>query len=231
MEEARLNHLLRGLPREAASPGFTAQVLRRLDSLYSMPRPAGNRPHRLPPRQRWHRWHRWHRFSVATATVGALGVSVGISVGVLQRERPSLQPTTLASAAAGMAATAGGSAALSIERTFRHEAAAPGELTALGLGPRQAANRPGDGTAATTAATSARQIDSAQAHQLLHQLQLERASLERELRRLRRPGGGSPTVLYLGGDDTVDLVLSTGRTRVPGPPPGDRDDGENFNYL
>jgi hypothetical protein len=223
MEEARLNHLLRGLPREAAPLGFTARVLRRLDD---QPRPAENRPHRLPPKQRW---HRWHQLSVATATVGALGVSVGVSVGVLQRDRPSLRSTAPAPVVAGMAApAAAGSAAMPIERTFRHEAAAPGELPALGLGPRQAASRPGDGA---LAATSARGIDSAQAHQLLRQLQLERDSLERELRRLRRPGGGPPAVFYLGGDDTVDLVLSTGRARPQGPPPGDRDDGENLNYL
>jgi hypothetical protein len=236
MEEARLNHLLRGLPRETAPWGFTAQVLRRLDE---KPRTAGNRPRRTQRPQRW------HRLMVATATVGALGVSVGISVGVLPRERPpmplpsltalapSLAPAASPASTAQMAPApaaapaATGMAASSMERTFRHESGA-GELQALGraTGPRNASSRLGAPAAATPA------IGFAQAQQLLRELQLEHGRIERELHSLRRPGGGGlPTVLYLGGDENVDLVLSTGRTRPPGPPQGERDDGENRNYL
>ncbi len=246
MEEARLNHLLRGLPRESAPGGFTAQVLRRLDE---KPRPAGNRPRPLPPKVRW------HRLMVATATVGALGVSVGISVGVLQPERSQLSESTAATATtpspaaatataaipAGLAAGAPagpaagmglpgtpGPAGSAIERTFRHESG-PGELPRPGLDARQAASRQGAGTAAAPAT-----LGLAQAHEILRELQLERGRLERELHSLRRPGGGSPNVFYLGGlgaDDNVDLVLGTGRARPPGSPAGERDDGENFNYL
>jgi hypothetical protein len=243
MEEARLNHLLRGLPRETAPWGFTDQVLRRLDE---KPRTAGNLTRRTQRPQRW------HRLMVATATVGALGVSVGISVGVLQRERSPMPLSALTALAPNLApaasppspeqmarmtqATAAGPAAAgiaaaSMDRTFRHESGA-GELQALGEGtaPRNASNRPGAVALATPAA--ARAIAPAQAYQLLRELQLESGRLERELHSLRRPGGGGlPTVLYLGGDENVDLVLNTGRTHPPGPPSGERDDGENFNYL
>ncbi|HVR09190.1 MAG TPA: hypothetical protein VMW75_14165, partial [Thermoanaerobaculia bacterium] len=142
MEEARLNHLLRGLPREPAPGGFTARVLRRLDEKPRPAQPAGGAWRRLPPKQRW------HRLMVATATVGALGASVGISVGVLQRERSPMPPAGQASLAelAGLAASPGqvlsqagpatpepgaaGLAAASIERTFRHESGGAGELPA-----------------------------------------------------------------------------------------------------
>src|SRR6202040_2486859 len=91
MEEDRLIHLLRGLPREMAPGGFTTQVLRRLDGQPAQaaqaawrPVPAHDRPLRRPAPQRW------HRLMVATATVAALGVSVGVSVGGLQRDRSAL---------------------------------------------------------------------------------------------------------------------------------------------
>jgi hypothetical protein len=73
-------------------------------------------------------------------------------------------------------------------------------------------------------------LDVAQAHQLLRELQVERGRLERELRSLSRPGGPSG-VLYLGGNESFDLVLSTGRNRPQTPPAGERDDGENYDYL
>jgi hypothetical protein len=257
MEEARLNYLLRGLPRELASGGFTARVLRRLDE---KPRIALAPPALGSRRRRLLRSQRWHRLMVATATVGALGVSVGISVGVLQHERSAMPPSALSTLASLLpnlapasspapltqtarttqAPAAAGMAAASMERTFRHESGT-GELPAFGLGSRTGSSRPGATTSAITAdraialastqATAAtRAINTVQAYQLLRELQLERGRLEHELRSLRRPGGG-PTVLYLGGDENVDLVLSTGRPRPPGAPMGDRDDGENLNYL
>ncbi len=215
MEEERLIHLLRGLPREMAPGGFTAQVLRRLDDQASL---ASDRARRRPYPQRW------HRLMVATATVAALGVSVGVSVGVLQRGRSplplaaNLRPI-LASAPASAAAHGEISLTSSpMDRTFRHEGAA-GELPAVDPGRRSAVTPLGA------------MLDAAQAHQLLRELQVERGRLERELRNLRRPGGGPPAVLYLGGNENFDLVLSTGRTRPQGAPAGERDDGENYDYL
>jgi len=217
MEEERLIHLLRGLPREMASGGFTTQVLRRLDDQAS---PARDRARRRPYPQRW------HRLMMATATVAALGVSVGVSVGVLQRGRSPLPVAAnlrpiLANANAPASSAARGAlnmASSPMDRTFRHEGAA-GELPAV---------EPGRPSAASQLGTA---LDAAQAHQLLRELQLERGRLERELRSLRRPGGGPSTVLYLGGTENFDLVLSTGRTRPQGAPAGERDDGENYDYL
>ena len=232
MEEERLIHLLRGLPREMAPGGFTTQVLRRLDA---PPAPArqtkrampawleDTSPHRRPAGQRW------HRLMMATATVAALGVSVGVSVSVLQHDRSALplaaglRPAmALANApASGRWPTSGVVAAASpMDRTFRHEGAAGGELEV----PAVASGRRG------AASPHGAVLDVAQAHQLLREMQLERGRLERELRSLRRPGGPS-TVLYLGGNESFDLVLSTGRGRAQSPPTGDRDDGENYDYL
>jgi hypothetical protein len=231
MEEERLIHLLRGLPRELARGGFTTQVLRRLDAQPAQARRAmpawleETSPYRRPAGQRW------HRLMVATATVAALGVSVGVSVGVLQRDR---SPLPLAAGLRPVLAMANAPAsgrwpasreeavmtASPMDRTFRHEGAA-GELSAVASG-RQGAASP------RTPALGV--LDAAQAHQLLRELQLERGRLERELRSLSRAGGPS-TVLYLGGNESFDLVLSTGRARGQSPPTGDRDDGENYDYL
>ena len=232
MEEERLIHLLRGLPREMAPGGFTTQVLRRLDAQPALARrtrramPAW-REDTSPPRRP--AGQRWHRLMVATATVAALGVSVGVSVSVLQRDRSALplaaglRPVmAMANAPASSRwPTSGAVAAASpMDRTFRHEGAAGGELElATVTSGRQGAASPHGAV-----------LDAAQAHQLLRELQLERGRLERELRSLRRPGGPS-TVLYLGGNESFDLVLSTGRNRAQTPPTGERDDGENYDYL
>src|SRR6202140_4266709 len=86
-----------------------------------------------------------------------------------------------------------------MDRTFRHEGAAGGELE------RPAVTSGRQGAASPHGAV----LDAAQAHQLLRDVQLERGRLERELRSLRRPGGPS-TVLYLGGNESFGTVLSTG---------------------
>jgi len=233
MEEERLIHLLRGLPREMAPGGFTTQVLRRLDAQPGqaagparLARPAGHARSARPAKQapdrpsRWPAAQRWHRLMMATATVAALGVSVGVSVAVLQRDRPAL-PLAANAAASGHwtpAPEAAVTTASPMDRTFRHEGAGDGELAlpAVASGRRGAAEPRG--------AT----LDTARAHQLLRELQLERGRLERELHSLRRPG---PSVLYLGGNESFDLVLSTGRNRAQVPPAGERDDGENYDYL
>jgi len=238
MEEERLIHLLRGLPREMAPGGFTTQVLRRLDAQPGqvagparLARPVRSARPARPARQasdrpsRWPAAQRWHRLMMATATVAALGVSVGVSVAVLQRDRPALP------LAAGVPGTAtmtpapetAVTTASPMDRTFRHEGAGDGELAlpAVASGRRGAAEPRG-------AAAAGGGLDAARAHQLLRELQLERGRLERELHSLRRPG---PSVLYLGGNESFDLVLSTGRNRAQVPPAGERDDGENYDYL
>jgi len=244
MEEERLIHLLRGLPREMAPGGFTTQVLRRLDGRPAPAQPgqaarrlmpADERPPRRPAPQRW------HRLMVATATVAALGVSVGVSVGVLQRDRSPLPLAAGLRPVLGMAnAPASGSwraagavmTASPMDRTFRHEGAAGGELElpAVASGRHGAASPRGTALNALNPLSPVTPLDAAQAHQLLRELQVERGRLERELRSMRRPGGPSG-VLYLGGNESFDLVLSTGRNRPQTPPAGERDDGENYDYL
>ncbi|HEY6323075.1 MAG TPA: hypothetical protein VJA16_16120 [Thermoanaerobaculia bacterium] len=235
MEEERLIHLLRGLPREMAPGGFTTQVLRRLDGQPAQPfqaarraMPADDSSLRRPAPQRW------HRLMVATATVAALGVSVGVSVSVLQHDRSALPLAAglrpimaMANAPASGRWPAAGAAmtASPMDRTFRHEGAAGGEagLAAVASGRQGAASPRGP---AMNVLNPLRPLDAAQAHQLLREMQVERGRLERELHSLHRPG-----VLYLGGNESFDLVLSTGRSRAQSPPTGDRDDGENYDYL
>jgi hypothetical protein len=241
MEEERLIHLLRGLPREMAPGGFTTQVLRRLDAQPGqaagparLARPAGHARSAGPVRparqasdrpSRWPAAQGWHRLMMATATVAALGVSVGVSVAVLQRDRPALP---LAAGVPGtplptMTPAREVAAASPMDRTFRHEGAGDAELAlpAVASGRRGAVEPRG-------AAAAGGGLDAARAHQLLRELQLERGRLERELHSLHRPG---PSVLYLGGNESFDLVLSIGRNRAQVPPAGERDDGENYDYL
>jgi hypothetical protein len=195
MEEERVMHLLHELPRERALGGFTAQVLRRLDE-----------EARARPRRRAQA-NRFHRLMVATATVAALGVSVGL----LQREHaPGPLTASLAPAREQLAAA--------LPAPARQEAR-------LRLGALPAMSRGGAG------------LDAAQAQKLVHELRLEQARLERELRSLRRPAARGyampPAIVYLGGDENVDLVINTGRMRaLQAAPLAERDDGENNNnYL
>jgi|HubBroStandDraft_3_1064219.scaffolds.fasta_scaffold11265_3 hypothetical protein len=63
-------------------------------------------------------------------------------------------------------------------------------------------------------------VDRMQARRLLSELQGEEARLERELRRLHR--GVRPKVIYLGGDENVDMVIDLNRVsevrHAAGPP-------------
>ena len=244
MEEERLIHLLRGLPREPASGGFTSRVLRRLDEPAPGKQPRGSYPqgrHRLDRVHGWHWMHRWHRMTAAIATVAAFGVSVGL----LQRESPpgALAVARTVAAAGDQSVTpAGRLAAYPSERSLiRAAVASPADGFAGGereLGmpggdwPRSdAAGRPGE---LGERAGNGRRLSSAQAHLILREMQLERAGLERELQSLRRADRGRgtpPAVIYLGGDENLDLVLSTGRARAPGRPPAERDGGDFNNFL
>jgi hypothetical protein len=240
MEEERLIHLLRGLPREKAPGGFTEQVLRRLDE------PVPGMP---PRRQHPQGWQRMHRLMVATAAVMALGVSVGVAVGLLQRE-PSPGALAVARTAAEPRDQAGTSAGRLVaypsdRALFRTAVASPADGFAGGereigiLGgvrprPATAAGQPGELGALGAVGGNGKRLSSAQAHLLLREMQVERGRLERELQSLRRADRGygtPPTVLYLGGDENVDLVLSTGRARVQGRPPAERDGGDFNNFL
>jgi hypothetical protein len=213
MDEERLTHLLRGLPLAPASDGFTAQVLRRLDGEEGGPAVVSRRRMPAPPP--------WHRLMLTTATVAALSVSIVVSVGLLQPERRLPAPPaggaldTAGRLSTAAASSLGGRPAPPL-RSLRQGAAA--ETAAIGA--RPAANRSGAA------------FDSARAHRLLREMQLESLEIGRELSRLRRLAPTPPpAVVYLGGDESVDLVLSTGRGRAQGPLLTDRDGGDNHDYL
>jgi hypothetical protein len=84
------------------------------------------------------------------------------------------------------------------------------------------------------------EMSLAQTEQMLHELRIGQARLERELRSLRQPSphhaGSPPSAAYaggLGGDDALDPAVNGGRARaVQVTPPADRDDGEyNYSFL
>jgi hypothetical protein len=208
MEEERVVHLLHELPRQCATGGFTTRVLRRLDE---------EPPHRraAPTRLR-----RLDRLMVAAATVAALGLSVTL----LQRERSggplaaglASAPTTAAAAARQQA---GGRIAAALQGRPARRSSLP-----LGYG------------APPATGPAAMRPDLAQARAMLRQIRQESGRLERDLHSLRasnqqRAFAAPPSALYLGGDESVDLVLAPARTRArqPAPDPADRDDGE-LNY-
>jgi hypothetical protein len=59
--------------------------------------------------------------------------------------------------------------------------------------------------------TAALLEDATEARQLLEELRVEHDRLSRDLRSLEDPD--APEVIYLGGDETMDLVVDLGRVR------------------
>jgi hypothetical protein len=212
MEEERLTALLQGLPRERALPGFTARVLRRLDE-QPHPRRLASRADRAQGSLDLLRLLPWHRWMAATATVAALAVSVSLS----QRDRTPGPFTAISQARPVKLAEAGTAGAL---------AGPQRRLSPLPLAAVPAASRP-----------RGAEMSQTQTEQMLHELRIGQARLERELRSLRQPAprhAGAPTSAShpggLGGDDALDPAFYTGRARaVQITPPADRDDGE-YNY-
>ncbi len=137
MEDQHVGHLLRELPRERASDGFTARVLERLDEA------DGAAPaRRAPARFRW---------AVATAAAALL-----ISIGSFLEWRQQRQTATLLQ-------------------------------------------------------------DATEARQLLDELRAEHDRFSRDLRSLETPNPAEPQVIYLGGDETMDLVVDLERIRESPP--------------
>jgi hypothetical protein len=224
MEEERVVHLLHELPLQRASAGFTTRVLRRLDETPASRSAAPRGMRRLD------------RLMVATATVAALGLSITL----LQRERAG------GPLAAGLASAHTAAIANSANLAAR---AAGGRLAATLQGQperRLAPQRLAFG-ASPAAGPAALQANFVQARAMLRQLRQESGRLERDLHSLRGSGGSSgssgsrfsrsaaapasASSIYLGGDESVDLVLTPARIRArqPAPDPADRDDGE-LNY-
>jgi hypothetical protein len=219
MEEERVVHLLHELPLQRASAGFTARVLRRLDEAPALRRAAQGGLSRLD------------RLMVAAATVAALGVSLSL----LQRERAG------GPLAAGLASAPTAATATAITADIATRAAGGGRMAAAlqGRSGRRLAPLPLAYGASPAAGPAALQPNFVQARAMLRQIRQESGQLERELHSLRGSGqprtaaaASSASAIYLGGDESVDLVLTPGRARAvrqPAPDPADRDDGE-LNY-
>jgi hypothetical protein len=218
MEEERLTALLHGLPHERALPGFTARVLRRLDEQ--------PHPRRLSPRAGRTQGPLgslgllpWHRWMAATATVAALAVSVSLS----QRDRaPGPFTATTQARPVKLAEIGAIGAAGALSAPHRR-------LLPLPLAAEPATGR-----------QHGAEMSQSQTEQMLHELRIGQARLERELRSLRQPSprhaGSPPSAAYaagLGGDDALDPAVNGGRARaVQVTPPADRDDGEyNYSFL
>jgi hypothetical protein len=188
--ERRLVRLLRELPREGASPGFTPRVIERLEAEgWQGPRASPGRAARL---------------AVAAAAVAA--ASLGMAIGLLRPSGPpaagreeSVARPAVAGAAKGTAPAPQADAGRLARSTVAAAAASgPAERGSL------------EGSTPAQGRAGAETSDAAQAHQLLRELRDESGRLERELRDLRRP---RREVLYLGGDDELDLVVDLSRVR------------------
>ncbi len=132
MEDQHVGQLLRELPRERASDGFTARVLNRLD------RPEDRAPaRRAPAGLRW-----------AVVPVAALLISTGVLLEWRQQRR-----------------------------------------------------------------TAALLQDATEARQLLDELRAEHERFSRDLQSLETPNTAGPRVIYLGGDETMDLVVDLEQVR------------------
>lgn len=185
--ERRLARLLRELPREGASPGFTPRVLERLEAEgWQTPRASQGRPARL-----------------ALAAAALAAASLGMAIGLLRPPRPPAagrEETVALPAVAGTSKGAASTPRPDAGRLAHSDAAASGPAGRGGL----------EGSTPAHGRAGAESSDAALAHQLLRELRDESGRLERELRDLRRP---QREILYLGGDDEVDLVVDLSRVR------------------
>jgi hypothetical protein len=195
-----LTRLLRELPPEKARDGFTAAVLRRLgalaaDAIPPAPEDAGQ--------------------GFAGRPFGWLG-------------RPAGAPRLAGAAVALGALVATLVSVVALPRQEGLRPAAPASRLAAGGAPRIAVPAPAEPAARLASAAGGGRgqapdamLDRLQARRLLSELRGEEAQLERELRRLHR--GARPRVIYLGGDEQVDMVIDLNRVpevrHAAGPPP------------
>jgi hypothetical protein len=188
--ERRLARLLRELPREGASPGFTPRVLERLEAEgWQAPRASQGRPARL-----------------ALAAAALAAASLGMAIGLL---RPPGPPAAGREETVALPAVAG--AAKGAASTPRPDAGRLARSTVADAAASEPAGRGGlEGSTPAQGRAGAESSDAALAHQLLRELRDESGRLERELRDLRRP---QREILYLGGDDELDLVVDLSRVR------------------
>jgi hypothetical protein len=193
MEDDRLVRLLRELPRERAEDDFTARVLRRLASTAAGRRERPERSSGLAGRGP-RRAAGGPRLMVA----GAILATLVIVVALPHREElapPSPPRTPAASAAPRMA-------------------------PALPDLPERQASQVANAVLAGRSDAPEESLDRSQARRLLRELRGEEMQLARDLQRLRTT---RPRVVYLGGDEDVDMVIDLNRVpearRAAGPPP------------
>ncbi len=208
MEEERLTRLLRDLPHERALAGFTSRVLRRLDEGEAGPRPVAVRTMERRPAHNGYRW------AAVTVTLTAFCLSAVL----LQREHAqgAYSPAAPASPPAmdhlmpqvAARATADGSLA------DTHRAQRLDLPTLASLSPAAAGGRYG----------------SSRARQELRSLREGRGPLDNGLHGMHRSGALPPPVVYLGGDENLDIVLNSGHVRglIPPAPVEHNPDDNNF---
>jgi hypothetical protein len=192
-----LDRLLCELPPEKAGAGFTAAVLRRLDALAADEIPPAPEAPEAPENT--------SRGFAGRPPFGWLG-------------RPAGAPRLAAAAVALGALVATLVSVVALPRQEGLRPAAPASPLAAGGAPRITATAPAPAEPAARLASAAggghgqapdAMLDRLQARRLLSELRGEEAQLERELRRLHR--GARPRVIYLGGDEQVDMVIDLNR--------------------
>lgn len=214
--DAALGAALRALPAERAGAGFTARVLARLD------RPAAPSRDRAPARS---------LPLLAALAAAVLAVAVGLTL-IPERgpEGRAGAPPRVADAGRVAAPAAGSSAATVPTAPEPGLPAAGGRERPAGLdrhSPEGALPAPGEAAPAGFARTSAgppslRAEPAADPRAALDRVRAELDALRREHRRFQVGLGALPEigadgepVLYLGGDEGLELVLDLGRDAVP----------------
>lgn len=213
MNDDPIGGALRALPREAAEPGFTAEVLARLDSATAAGRPGGGRSGLRPL---------WAGAALAAAGLAAF---VGLTL-MSGPERPRPAPDAPDAAAVSTAApsrplaiAAEPPASVPPVIAETPSTPAPPPIRAAAQPPRPPRPAPPAvaaipaGTTVTAGPVPSAAVEAAR----LFRARAELAELRRrhdrfasELREISDLAGGRP-VVYLGGDEGLDVVLDLRR--------------------
>jgi hypothetical protein len=195
MDYERVDQLLQALPRETASPGFTARVLARLDETEARATAARERPWRI---------FELPRLTLPAAVLAAtlaVAASVYLQGGAVLRTS-ALRPVATAPGAASTSSASSTSSSL-------------GALASRGVPAFHVL------PAAATATVGRRAGSLSSARALLAEIAQIRAEHGRLHNELRRLGESRASTVYLGDDESMDLVVHLDHVREQPDRPAD----------
>jgi hypothetical protein len=200
MDDERVDRLLRALPRESASPGFTARVVARLEDLERIEARAGER--RVA---RLFGLPRLTLPAVVLAATLAVAASLSLQGGGALPQPPATSAASAALAASATSEASGASAALATSAS-RQTLLSGGGHGRHG-GP---ARLPGTVSVASASSGRTRNVLAArEARALLREIRTDHLRLHDEMRR----HAAQNAKIYLGGDEDADLVVHLDQVR------------------